>query len=85
MNNSKSNGKSAPGAELPPPTPEEVQEFSTIEKWVSRDLDACIAFLQAIKQDVDLKKQLALWFHGRVVNYKNRPVEDPNQVKIPGI
>lgn len=79
-NSSELNGKSAQGADV---SEEEVNDFATIEKWVSRDLDACIAFLNAIKQDSELRKTLALWFHGRVVNWKNRPKEDPNQVKMP--
>lgn len=58
-----------PGTELDV----EKVDFEKIEKWLSRDVKACLAFLNAIDQDVDLRRQMAVWFHGRVKNFKNKP------------
>lgn len=55
--------------------------LETIENWSLRDLNACIAFLTAIRDDTALRKQLAVWFHGKVVNHLNKPLEGPNGKK----
>lgn len=57
-------------------------DFAQIEKWLSRDLKACIALLSAIDNDVDLRRLMAQFLHGRVQNFKNRPVVDPSQSNL---
>lgn len=69
MNTNQDNGEPTQGVELP--------DLKTIEKWSLRDLNACIAFLSAIRDDVELRSQLAQWFHGRIVNAKNKQ-ENPH-------
>lgn len=82
-NNSKTNGQQVQGTgdvleELPVP------DLSQIETWLTRDLGAAIQVLTAIHNDAELRRQMSVWFQGRVINYKNRPKVDPAQTKIPG-
>lgn len=55
-----------------------------IEKWLTRDLGACITFLTAIHNDPDLRRQMAVWLAGRIENQKNKPKVDPRQESLFG-
>lgn len=65
--------------------PVSIPNQSNIKKWLVADLDRAIVLLNAIKQDGDLLSQMAVWFEGRIANYQQKPVDDPAQVKIPGL
>lgn len=56
-----------------------------ILKWLTRDLGACITFLRAIHDDVELRQMMATWFKGRIINAKNaRDNVDPRQLDVFG-
>lgn len=74
-NNSK-NADSTQGVEEA-----QIPDLPTIEKWMTRDLGTCITFLNALHQDADLRKQMAIFLQGRLTNHVNRP--DPAQIKMP--
>lgn len=57
-------------------------EFVDVERWLTRDIKACVALMTAIDQDADLRRMMARWMHGRVQNFKNKPVVDPNQESL---
>jgi len=57
---------------------ESIPEVSTIKKWMTRDLGACIVFLKALQDDPNLQDVMATYLQGRISNFKNKP--DPSQM-----
>lgn len=72
----RSDVDSAQGADSPKVEP---PSLAQIEKWILRDVSTTIRFLQAIESDVDLRRQMAVWFEGRIQNSITAPKGDPAQ------
>jgi len=43
-----------------------------IEKWLDQDLSRLLSLVNAMYQDKELKKLLVQWFHGRILNHKEK-------------
>lgn len=77
MDNKSSVSEEVPGTES---DVKGVPSLDTIERWITKDLGVCLTFLRALHEDVELRKQMAIFLQGRMINGVNRP--DPNQVPL---
>lgn len=59
----------------------EIPSVETIEKWLTKDLAACVSLLNALHSDSELRRQMAIFLQGRFSNSLNKV--DPAQIKIP--
>jgi len=76
---SNGNGVEAPGAET---QKVEVPTIEVIEKWITRDVGVSISCLQAIHNDPNLRRILAVYFQGKIENAKNAQEQDPAQMGL---
>lgn len=65
MKENNTNGQAAPGAELPPPT------IDQVDAWLIKDIGACIALLNGIQNDPNLRRMMAEYLVGMRENRMN--------------
>lgn len=64
----------------------EEANLENIEKWLDQDLSRLLSLINAMYQDKELKKLLVQWFHGRMLNERNKKAQAEamkNQSSIP--
>lgn len=65
----KENGTQAQGAGVPPINVE------TVKGYLNKDLSIAISCLQAIQSDPDLLQTMAVFMHGRMINFENAKLQ----------
>lgn len=58
-----------------------IPSLDDIEKCIAADVGLCISFLNAIRSDTELRKQMAIFMQGRLSNSVHKP--DLSQLKVP--
>jgi hypothetical protein len=59
-----------------------VADIDQIEKWLLDDIQRAIGLMHAIQSDPGLRHAMAVWFEGRISNYKH--AADPGEINKPG-
>lgn len=77
VKNSNSNNDAVQGAGVI-----EEPNLANIEKWLTADIGRAITLLRAIQEDTELRRQMAVWFEGRINNAKHKA--DPSKINQPG-
>lgn len=71
MNNQETVRETVQGIE-----PDKEVTLSNIEKWLEDDIRRSLGLLNALNQDKDLRKQMAVWMKGRIDNAKLKHNQD---------
>lgn len=52
--------------------PKKEVTIGEIEKWLSQDLSLALHCLNAIQSDVNIKRQIAVFMHGKLMNARHK-------------
>lgn len=48
-----------------------IPSLDEIERLLTQDIGFAIGFLTALNEDKDLRRMIAVWFEGRMINLRN--------------
>lgn len=62
---------------------DDVADLKQIEKWLENDISRLTALVNALNTDKELWQYLARWFHGRIINDRNRKAMENQKELFP--